>query len=55
VGLRAETVYLVRLDLVEERDEPRPVAEVAVVQEELVVRCLRRLVDVVDTIGVEAR
>ena len=55
MGLRAEVVDLVRLDLAQQGDQPRAVGEVAVVQEEPGVRVVRVLVEVVDPAGVERR
>ena len=53
MGLRAEVVDLVRLDLLHDVDEGRGVGEVAIVEDELGVGVVGILVDVVDARGVE--
>ncbi len=55
MGLRAEIVDLVRLDLLHDVDERRRVGEIAVVEDELWMGIVRILVDVVDAIGIEER
>ena len=55
VGLGRQVVDLVRLDLREQRDEPGPVAQVAVVEEELGFRIVRIHVEVIDPGRVECR
>ena len=54
VGLRAEVVDLVRVDVAQQVDQRHAVVEVAVVQEQPPVRRVRVLVDVVEPLGVEA-
>ncbi len=53
VGLRAEVVDLVGLDLLDDVDERRGVGEVAVVEDEVRRGMVRVLVDMVDAGGVE--
>ena len=55
MGLRAEVVDLVGLELVEQPHEAAGVGEVAVVQEELDAALVRVAVEVVDPVGVEGR
>ena len=55
VRLRGEVVDLVGVDLVQQRDQAGAVGEVAVVQEELGLRVVRVLVEVVDPGRVERR
>ena len=55
MGLRAEVVDLVGLDLLDDVDEGRGVGEVAVVEDEVRVGLVRVLVEVVDAGGIEER
>ena len=53
MGLRAQVVDLVGLDLVDEPDQPGRVAEVPMVQEELDLLLVRIAVEVIYALGVE--
>jgi hypothetical protein len=55
VTLRGEVVDGVGLHLLDDADQAAGIGEVAVVPDELAVRLLRILVDVVDAVGVEER
>ena len=55
VGLRAEVVDLVGVDLAQQRDQAGAVGEVAVVEEQPGVLVVRVAVEVVDPAGVERR